>query len=77
MNSNDNGENLKEKFKQALTSTFKVISDDFKSTAKTEKNKNISKFDFFDLENLNTKNDFIKARAETDSSALQKKFSNK
>ena len=39
MNSNDNGENLKEKFKQALTSTFKVISDDFKSTAKTEKNK--------------------------------------
>ena len=44
---------------------------------KQKKIKNTSKFDFFDLENLNTKNDFIKARAETDSSALQKKFSNK
>ena len=45
MNSNDNGENLKKNLK-TLTSTFKVISDDLKSTAKTEKNKNTSKFDF-------------------------------
>ncbi len=68
--------NLKEKLKQALTSTFRVISDDFKSNEKNEKNKSSSKFDFFDLENLNTKSDFIKARAEYDSSALKKKFSN-
>ena len=44
---------------------------------KTENNKSSKKFDFFDLENLNTENDFIKARAESDSLALQKKFSNK
>ena len=32
-------------------------------------------FDFFDFENLTDKNSFIKARAETDSAALKKKFS--
>ena len=32
--------------------------------------------DFFNFENLNSKSDFIKARAETDSMALRKKFSN-
>ncbi len=76
MNNNDKGSNLKEKFKQALNSTFKVISDDFKPDNKEEKNKNSNKFDFLDLENLNTKDDFVKARAESDSSALKKKFSN-
>ena len=68
--------NLKEKLKQALTSTFKVISDDFKTVKAIEKNHSSNKFDFFELDNLNTKSDFIKARAETDSSALKKKFSN-
>ena len=68
--------NLKEKLKQALTSTFKVISDDFKIDNNIEKNKHPKKFSFFELENLNNKNDFIKARAETDSSALKKNFSN-
>ena len=34
------------------------------------------KYDFLNLDNLNTKADFIKARAESDSSALKKKFSN-
>ena len=76
MNSNNKDANLKEKLRQALTSTFKVISDDLRSNDKIEKNKSSNKFDFFDLENLNTKSDFIKARAESDSSALKKKFSN-
>ena len=74
-NSNKNG-NLKEKLKQALTSTFKVISDDYQIHSKLDNNKSSKNFNFFELDNLNTKADFIKARAEMDSSALKKKFSN-
>ena len=73
---NNKDVNLKEKLKQALTSTAKVISDDFKINNNLDQNKDSKKFDFFDLENLNSKNDFIKARAEYDSGALKKKFSN-
>ena len=76
MNNSNKTENLKEKIKQALNSTAKVISDDLQIKSSPENNKSSKKFDFFDLENLNSKNDFIKARAESDSSALQKKFSN-
>ena len=67
---------LKEKFKQALSSTVRVISDDIFTEKSLKENKSSKKFDFFDLDNLNSKNDFIKARAESDSSALKKKFSN-
>ena len=68
--------NLKEKLRQALASTIKVISDDYKIKQKSESNNSSNKFDFFELDNLNNKNDFIKARAESDSAALKKKFSN-
>ncbi len=64
---------LKEKFKQALESTARVISDDFKP--KLKENKSSDKFNFLNLENLSNKNNFIKARAEADSNALKKKFS--
>ena len=74
MNNKEN--NLKEKLKQVLTSTAKAISGDFKINNEFDKNKNSKKFDFFNLENLNSKNDFLKARAESDSNALKKKFSN-
>ena len=76
MNNNNKSENLKEKLKQALTSTAKVISDDFSIQENLDKNKSSKKFDFFNFENLNSKSDFIKARAESDSMALRKKFSN-
>ena len=66
---------LKEKLKQALVSTFKVIADDFHQSKKDDKNKNSHKYDFLDLDNLNTKADFIKARADSDSLALKKRFS--
>ena len=68
-------DNLKEKFKQALISTIKVISDDFK----IEKEKNLSSknYNFFELDNLSTRKDYIKLRAETDSEALKRKFSDK
>ena len=67
--------NLKEKFKIALTSTAKVISDDFdinKKVSEKNKSRDISSIEF---DNINSPSDFIRLRAETDSSALKKKFS--
>jgi len=75
MNNSNKNTNLKEKLNQALNSTAKVISDDFYIKEHQEQNKSSKKFDFFNLENLNTKSDFIKARAESDTLALKKKFS--
>ncbi len=75
MKNNNKSENLKEKLKQALTSTARVISDDLDLKEDLKQNKSSKKFDFFNLENLNSKNDFIKARADSDSLALKKKFS--
>ena len=61
----------KEKFKQALISTVKVISEDYKIKKDNSKN-----YDLFELDDLNSKEDYIKLRAETDSEALKRKFSN-
>ena len=75
---NNKEDNFKEKFKQVLISTAKVISDDYKLDLST-KNKNFSSknLDFFELDNLDNKHDFTRLRAETDSKALKKKFSDK
>ena len=71
-------ENFKEKFKQALISTVKAISEDIKYNSEIEQKNNSSKnYNFFELDNLNNKYDFLKFRAETDSEALKRKFSNK
>ena len=71
-------DNFKEQFKQALISTAKVISEDYKlDINKIDQSLNSKKIDFFDTANLSNKNDFIRLRAETDSGALKKKFSNK
>ncbi len=71
-------ENLKEKFKQALISTVKAISEDFNNKETQDKKNNSSKnYNFFELDNLNNKYDFLKFRAEADSEALKRKFSNK
>ena len=69
-------DNLKEKFKQALISTVKVISDDYKLEKDFNKNSSSKNYNFFELDNLNSKQDYIKLRAETDSEALKRKFSN-
>ena len=75
---NKKQENFKEKFKQALISTAKVISDDYLTNKKNiKKNFSSKNLDFFELDNLSNKHDFIRLRAETDSEALKKKFSNK
>ena len=76
MSSKEN--NFKEQFKQALISTAKVISEDYKlDVKKLDQSLSNKKIDFFDVTNLSSKNDFIRLRAETDSGALKKKFSNK
>ncbi len=69
-------DNLKEKFKQALISTAKAISDDV-IIDKINQKKPLNNFDFIKLEDLNEKSDFIKSRADMDSAALKKKFSDK
>ena len=66
---------LKEKFRIALRSTAKVISDDF-SLNKRNNEKNKSKdLNSIEVENINSPSDFIRLRAETDSAALKKRFS--
>ena len=72
---NNKENNLKERLRQALESTARVISNDLDNKENLDQNKSSKKFDFFNLENLSSKNDFIKARAESDSLALKKKFS--
>ena len=67
--------NLKGKLKQALGSTIRVISEDFIISNKKTEIRNTKKFDSFEIEKLDTDVDFIKARADADSSALKKKFS--
>ena len=64
---------LKEKFRLALSSTAKVISDDLELDKESSKYKNLKEIEINSLTNLG---DFIRLRAETDSSALKKKFSN-
>ena len=77
MSNSNKDANVVEKFKQALSSTAKAISDDISYINRMDKNKSSKKFDFFQIDNLNSKSDFIKARADSDSSALKIKFSNK
>ena len=75
---NNKEDNFKEQFKQALISTAKVISEDYKLGAKKiDKDLSSKKIDFFDVIDLSNKNNFTKLRAEIDSGALKKKFSNK
>ncbi len=67
--------NFKEKFKLAIISTAKAISGDIESQRGKNKKKS-SNIDLFELEELKDRNDFIKYRAQMDSGALRKKFSN-
>ena len=67
--------NLKEKLRVALNSTAKVIADDFdlnKKNSGEEKTKDLLSIE---IDDITTPSDFIRLRAETDSNALKKKFS--
>ncbi len=68
--------NLKEKFRIALTSTAKVISNDFDLISKSSDKDNKKNLDSIEINDLTKPSDFFKLRAEADSSALKKKFSN-
>ena len=76
MKNTNKPEILKEKLKQALNSTARAISDELINKPDQNDINENKKLDFFNLENLNSKSDFIKARADSDSLALKKKFSN-
>ena len=76
MSESSKDRNLKEKIKQVLISTEKVISEDFKINDKSYNNEDSKKHNFFELEAFNSKYDYITARATSDSNALKKKFSN-
>ena len=68
--------NLKEKFRVALNSTAKVIADDFKIDEKKLENKKNKNLLSIEIEDIKNPSDLIRLRAETDSNALKKKFSN-
>jgi len=68
---------LKEKMRQALNSTMKVISEDFRIKNQNSKNINPNNSEMLEIDNLSSPQDFIRLRAEFDSKALEKKFSNK
>ncbi len=65
----------KDNFKQALISTIKVISDDYKIKKEKLNNLDTKIYNSFEFGDLNSKEDFIKIRAEADSEALKRKFS--
>ena len=68
-------DSIKEKFKQALQSTYKVISDDYRAVKNKKNDEKV--YDIGEIENINDKNQFKKLRAETDSEALKRRFSNR
>ena len=68
---------LKEKMRQALTSTMKVISEDFKTKNQNSKSIKNNDPETLAIDNLSSPQDFVKLRADFDSKALAKKFSNK
>ena len=70
-------DSIKEKFKQALISTVKVISENYKINIDNKKNFDEKSLQIGEIENINDKNQFKKLRAETDSEALKIRYTNK
>ena len=66
---------LEEQIKQALTSTFKVISNHVEDKNSKNKDLKIKTLDFSEIKDLKSKNDYIRLRASTDSKALKLRFS--
>ena len=66
---------LEEQIKQALTSTFKVISNHIEDKNSKNKDLKIKTLDFSEIKDLKSKNDYIRLRANTDSKALKLRFS--
>ena len=69
-----NDEEIKEKIKLAVISSFKAISFDI-NKKKADIDKTLEKFNFIDSEKFKFENDFSKLRAKSDSEALKFKYS--
>ena len=67
---------LEEQIKQALTSTYKVISNQLKNDKPKDKISFNKGLDFSEIKDLKNKDDYVKLRAITDSKALKIRFSN-
>ena len=65
---------IEEQIKQALTSTYKVISNQLIDDSKN-KNFNLKSLDFSEIKDIKGKDDYIKLRANIDSKALKLRFS--
>ena len=65
---------LKERFKLALDSTYKVLSEEFDRIGKSKNDKEVNDFK---ISNLYSREDYTKFRADNDSNALRKRFSKK
>ena len=63
--------------KQALTSTKRVISEDFVNKNKKKINTDEKPSETLTIDDLSSPQDFIRLRAEFDSSAIENKFSDK
>ena len=70
---NNKTESLKEKLRQALSSTARVISDDLGINPK-KNNKNSEKQDLIELENLNSKMILLKLEQKQIRKLLKKNF---
>ncbi len=66
---------LEELIKQALTSTYKVISDQLNDDSLKDKTFNIKNLDFSEIKDFKNKSDYTKLRANIDSKALKLRFS--
>ena len=64
----------KERFKQALESTYKVLSEDLNEIGKNQNHKEANDFK---ITNLYSREDYTKFRAYNDSNALRTRFSSK
>ena len=75
MTNNPKSESLKEKLRTALNSTIKAISGEFDTFQNLDKNQKLKKDEIFEIDNISSKYDFLRARAEADTAALKRKFS--
>ena len=66
---------LEELIKQALTSTYKVISNQLDENNLKNKTFNTKNLDFSDIKDFKNKSDYTKLRANIDSKALKLRFS--
>ena len=66
---------LEELIKQALTSTYKVISNQLDESNLKDKTFNTKNLDFSDIKDFKNKSDYTKLRANIDSKALKLRFS--